>query len=264
MSTSLIKTNEVVRKDGWGQLKAYTAARIALGSAGNAMPIKEVLRFKTDHAFARDAVQSQLTIDSLLRQLEPFRLPTNIVKSKARDRKEYLQRPDLGRKLNDASTQMLRDISSRACDVAIILADGLSATAINKHAIPVLQLVVPALKEKGLTLSAVTIVEQARVAIGDEIGSLLNAKMSIVFVGERPGLSSPDSMGVYLTHGPVPGVKDNGRNCISNIRPEGLMYATAADMLLYMINASLAAGFSGVALKDQTQHQLSPFRGNQQ
>ena len=237
--------------DTWESLKAFTNARIAMGRTGVASPLKEVLDFKMCHAHARDAVYSILKVDELIESLQLFQVPVVLVKSKANDRSVYLQRPDLGRKLNDASANNLRNETSHSTDVAIVIADGLSATAINEHAVPVIKKLIPLLKQSVLTLTPLVLAEQARVAIADEIGSILQAKLSLILIGERPGLSSPDSMGAYLTFQPMPGKTDESRNCISNIRPEGLGYDLAAERIAKLIRASLQLKLSGIRLKDE-------------
>ena len=183
-------------------------------------------------------------------------MPIITVNSKAHERTIYLQRPDLGRKLNDASANNLKNETSHAADVAIIIADGLSATAINEHAVPVIKKLIPLLKQSVLTITPLVIAQQARVAIADEIGSLLQAKLSVILIGERPGLSSPHSMGAYITYQPVPGKTDESRNCISNIRPEGLGYGLAAEKIAKLIKASLQLKLSGILLKDEEQNLL--------
>jgi ethanolamine ammonia-lyase small subunit len=213
-------------------------------------PLKEVLDFKMCHAHARDAVYSALKADELEESLQQFQLPVIIVNSNANDRAVYLQRPDYGRKLNGASANNLKNESSYTADVAIIIADGLSASAINEHAFQVIKKLIPFLKQSVLTIAPIVIAKQARVAIADEIGSLLNAKLSLILIGERPGLSSPDSMGAYITYQPSPGKTDESRNCISNIRPEGLPYDRAAEKIAKLINASLQLKLSGILLKD--------------
>ncbi|NJM25360.1 MAG: ethanolamine ammonia-lyase, partial [Bacteroidia bacterium] len=161
------------------------------------------------------------------------------------------RRPDLGRQLNEPSIDLLQSAGiARNQDVAIILADGLSATAINNHAIPFLKLLIPSLSDSGISLAPITLVEHGRVAIGDEIGELWKAKLSVILIGERPGLSSPDSMGVYFTYRPTVGLTDDSRNCVSNIRPAGLPYQAAAEKLFYLIKESLRLKLSGVNLKD--------------
>lgn len=236
--------------DAWESLKAFTSARIALGRTGVATPLKEVLDFRMCHAHARDAVYSSLEIDKLEEALQQFQLPIILVTSKASDRKGYLQRPDLGRNLDDASTNNLKNESSYSVDVVIIIADGLSATAINKHAVQLLKKLIPYLKQSILTIAPIVIAQQGRVAIADEIGSLLNAKLSLILIGERPGLSSPDSMGAYITYNPSSGTTDESRNCVSNIRPEGLGYELAAEKIATLIKASLQLKLSGILLKD--------------
>lgn len=226
--------------DPWHQLKAFTAARIALGRTGTAMPLAEVLRFKLAHAHARDAVYSALDIPALSNQA----WEVNVLHSKAADRSEYLQRPDKGRQLNE------RTLTPANTDIGIILVDGLSATAVNHHAIPVLDYLYPMLLAKKISCAPVQLVQQGRVAIGDEIGELLGVKLALVLIGERPGLTSPDSLGAYLTWQPRSGLTDESRNCISNIRPEGLPYKLAAEKMFYLINEALRLHLTGVMLKD--------------
>jgi ethanolamine ammonia-lyase small subunit len=244
-------TNQV-QADPWASLKTFTPARIALGRTGTAIPLQEVLQFRLAHAHARDAVYSILDTDALIAQLQQLQLPVNLLHSSAADRQEYLQRPDKGRRLNTISTQTLSTIASNASQnsIAIILADGLSATAINRNAGPLLEILIPMLRSAGITTAPVSIVQQGRVAIGDEIGFLLKAKIVVMLIGERPGLSSPDSLGVYLTYNPQIGLTDEARNCISNIRPEGLSYQAAVNKLFYLIRESMRLQLSGVALKD--------------
>lgn len=242
--------------DPWGSLKAFTSARIALGRTGIATPLKEVLDFKMCHAHARDAVYSMLEVDALEEALQQFHSSVIIVSSRASDRTVYLQRPDHGRNLDAASANNLKNESSYSVDVVIIIADGLSATAINKHAIQLLKKLIPLLKQSVLTIAPLVIAQQARVAISDEIGSLLNAKLSLILIGERPGLSSPDSMGAYITYHPSPGTTDESRNCVSNIRPEGLSYDLAAEKIAKLISASLQLKLSGIMLKDEEQNLL--------
>lgn len=235
--------------DAWELLKAFTSARIALGKTGVSLPLKETLNFKMAHAHARDAVYSTLDELHLYESLKQFNLSIFSLKSKANTRHEYLQRPDWGRSLNTVSQEQLKDIDTPS-DIAIILADGLSATAINSHAVPLLQILIPSLQQIGFSIAPLSIVQQGRVAIADEIGFLLKARFTIILIGERPGLSSPDSMGAYLTYNPLIGLTDESRNCISNIRTEGLSYAIAAEKILYLIKESFKLQYSGVALKD--------------
>jgi len=254
-----------VPADPWASLRAFTPARIALGRTGTAIPLQEVLQFRMAHAHARDAVHSLLDTDTLIAALQVFSLPVNLLQSQAADRYTYLQRPDKGRRLNESSINLLssfgNDGSQKA--VAIILADGLSATAVNRNAIPLLEVLLPMLQQSGIALTPLSIVQQGRVAIGDEVGSLLKATLTVVLIGERPGLSSPDSLGIYLTYRPQVGLTDEARNCISNVRPGGLSYQAAADKLYWLIQEAFRIQLSGVGLKDQAGSLLTkPSSGN--
>lgn len=242
----------LIQQDPWQGLQQFTAARIALGRTGSAVPLQQALDLKLAHAFARDAVYSILNKQLLTDGLQIISPTHYWLHSQASDRATYLQRPDLGRRLNDDSKQALSTEPTEPCDIAILLVDGLSATAINEHALPFLQLILPALKAKQFTRAPITVVQQGRVAIGDEIGTLLKAKLTIVLIGERPGLSSPNSMGAYITYQPKIGLTDESRNCISNIRPEGLPLQAGADTLLYLVSEALRLQLSGVGLKDET------------
>ena len=237
--------------DPWAELKAFTAARIALGRSGTSVPLREALAFRLAHAHARDAVYSALEIEPLLAGLAELRVTSERIRSQAKDRQEYLQRPDWGRRLDEKSSAQLAEAAGEGCDVVIVLADGLSATAINDHALPLLRLLLPQLREAGLRLGPVAVAEQSRVALGDEVGQLLKARLVLMLIGERPGLSSPNSLGAYLTYGPKTGLTDETRNCVSNIRPEGLTYPAAAAKVFYLINEALRRKLSGVELKDE-------------
>ncbi|MBA4197990.1 MAG: ethanolamine ammonia-lyase [Chitinophaga sp.] len=246
----MIVKKEHITVHEWQSLKAFTAARIALGRTGVAIPLKEVLNFKMAHAFARDAVHTLLDEEKLIHDLQVFQLPVFNLQSKAIDRNEYLQRPDWGRILNEQSFIEIQQAKGNY-DIAFVIADGLSATAINKHAVPILQLIIPQLQQQ-LKIAPLIIAQQARVGIGDEIGYLINTKLIVVLIGERPGLSSFDSMGAYITYAPTIGLTDESRNCISNIRPEGLTYDMAAQKMIYLIQQSLQLKLSGVELKDES------------
>jgi ethanolamine ammonia-lyase small subunit len=241
---------QIVTPDPWADLKAFTAARIALGRTGNAEPLQAMLQFKLAHANARDAVYAVLEQQELLNELQALHQPAFLLHSQAGNRHEYLQYPDRGRRLNGQSVNQLKEFNSTGYDVCLVVADGLSATAINNHAIAVLKLLLPKVEKAGLSVAPVCIVQEGRVAIGDETGWLMKAKLVAVLIGERPGLSSPDSLGVYLTYGPAPGLTDESRNCISNIRPEGLNHTAAAEKIFFLINESLRLKLSGVGLKD--------------
>jgi len=250
--SSKIEKIKSVQNDAWSSLRVFTAARIALGRAGVSMPLKESLQFKMAHAHARDAVFSVLDENGLINALEIIHQQYFLLYSKANDRNEYLHRPDLGRRLDNDSTNQLETYTTKEFDVAVVIADGLSATAINVHAIPVFKLLKEKFIASNISFAPVFIVKEGRVAIADEIGALLKCKLSLILIGERPGLSSPDSMGAYITYDPKPGLTDESRNCISNIRPEGLNYQTAADKIFFLIKESFRLKLSGVKLKDNT------------
>ncbi|MCB2410544.1 ethanolamine ammonia-lyase subunit EutC [Hymenobacter lucidus] len=238
--------------DSWAGLKSFTAARIALGRTGTSVPLREALAFRLAHADARDAVYSELETERLLAELQAFGLPVCLVRSQAENRPHYLQRPDLGRRLHEDSRRTLTEIAPEAADIALILADGLSATALNQHALPLLQKLLPKLQAAGFRLAPLVLAEHARVALSDEIGVALHARLALIMLGERPGLSAPDSLGAYFTYAPRPGLTDEARNCVSNIRPEGLGYAAAADKLFLLLQEALRRQLSGVAMKDET------------
>lgn len=230
-------------------LQEFTQARIGIGRVGTSIPLKQSLEFKLAHAHARDAVYSELDINNLTDQLKQFNFPVLHLHSIAGHRRQYLQRPDMGRRLNKESIQLLHDFSTEA-DIAFIIADGLSATAINENALDLLQVLIPQLTAAGFRLAPISLVEQGRVAIGDDIGHGLKAKLSLVLIGERPGLSSADSLGLYLTYNPKPGITDEARNCVSNIRPGGLSYNKAAKKIFYLVSEAFKRKLSGVDLKD--------------
>lgn len=240
----------IVQPDPWSDLKEYTAARIALGRTGTAEPLQALLQFRLAHAHARDAVYAVLDQPMLLNELRSLQQASFTLQTQAASRSEYLQYPDKGRRLHATSHDELTEFNSTGYDICLVLADGLSATSINSNAIPVLKLLLPLFEKASLSVAPVCIVQEGRVAIGDECGYLLKSKLVAVLIGERPGLSSPDSLGVYFTWRPKPGLTDEARNCISNIRPEGLNYPAAADKIFYLIKESLRLQLSGVGLKD--------------
>jgi ethanolamine ammonia-lyase small subunit len=246
-----INPGEVVQEDdSLEQLKQFTLARIGIGRAGVSIPIKQSLELKLAHANARDAVYSELDTDKILSDLKQFEMPVLLLHSQAAYREMYLQRPDLGRQLDEKSVVMLKDYSDNKTDIAIIIADGLSATAVNHHAANLLKVMIPQLRSAGLKLGPVTMVKQGRVAVADDIGSHLKAKLSLILIGERPGLSSADSMGCYITYSPKIGLTDESRNCISNIRPHGLTFKHASKKILYLVLEAFRRKLSGVGLKD--------------
>jgi ethanolamine ammonia-lyase small subunit len=235
----------------WAALKRFTDARIALGRAGAAIPTRELLAFQLAHAQARDAVHARLDFSQLADEISALHPAPLILRSEVAERGEYLRRPDLGRRLHESSRAALQNAASvQGCDLAIVIADGLSASAVTANAVSFLRAFLPLAAAQPLTLAPVCLVGQGRVAIGDEIGFLLNARAVVVLIGERPGLSSPDSLGAYLTYDPRPGLTDERRNCISNIRAAGLVPDQAAAKLHYLVTESLRRQISGVDLKD--------------
>jgi len=240
---------EIAKTDPLILLKQFTDARIAIGRTGTSIPLKESLEFKLAHAHARDAVYSILDVDGLTKQLAVFNLPILHSHSKAYSRHNYLKRPDFGRQLNEDSVKQLADYKANY-DIAIIIADGLSASAVNENAFALLNLLIPKLAAEKFKIAPLCLIEQGRVAIADDIGFALNAKISLILIGERPGLSAADSMGAYLTYNPKPGLTDETRNCISNIRPQGLNHKPAADKIFYLISEAFKLKLSGVGLKD--------------
>lgn len=242
----------------WLELRRLTPARIALGRTGTSMPTKAQLDFQYAHAQARDAVHLPFDHAGLGTQLAERGRESLLLHSAATDRNSYLQRPDLGRKLSDDSAQILRDYASAhpgGVDLVIVVADGLSALAVHRHTVPFLTRMEEQASADGWSVSPVILVEQGRVAVADEIGELLGAKMVVILIGERPGLSSPDSLGLYFTYNPKVGLTDAYRNCISNVRLEGLSYGMAAHRLLYLMREACRRQLSGVNLKDEAQVQ---------
>lgn len=245
------KENEIIKHDSWAVLKIHTAARIALGNRGVSVTTKPNLAFKLAHALARDAVYNLLDKNELHHNLDLLQLPFLFLQSCGIDKKQYLQRPDFGRKLNQQSIDIIHkeDLKTEH-DICINIADGLSADAINKHAMPLINLLIPMLKEKNYSIAPICVIEQGRVAISDETGYLFNSKLSIILIGERPGLSATDSLGVYITYNPKVGNNDALRNCISNIRPDGLVYEIAAKKISTLINEAMRLKMTGVGLKE--------------
>jgi ethanolamine ammonia-lyase small subunit len=246
----------------WQSLRQLTPARIALGRAGSSLPSAAQLDFQFAHAQARDAVHLPFDPAALRKGLAARGLDSLPLHSAAPDRDIYLQRPDLGRRLHADSAALLREHAAShggGYDLAIVIADGLSALAVLRHSLPLLDRLLESLRAEGWSLAPVTLVEQGRVAVADEVGELLGAKMSVILIGERPGLSSPDSLGLYFTWAPKVGLTDAQRNCISNVRLEGLSYGLAAFRLLYLMREACRRQLSGVALKDEAE--LPPLAG---
>jgi ethanolamine ammonia-lyase small subunit len=237
--------------DAWDALRTLTSARIGLGRAGSSLPTRAVLAFALDHARARDAVHLPFDVATTAAHLRALGFATTTVESAAPDRPTYLTRPDLGRRLSDASRSHLTAPTEPA-DVALVVGDGLSSAAAHAHAAPLIAALAPRLAAEGLRLANIVLARQARVALGDEIGAALGVRLVIVLIGERPGLSSPDSLGAYLTLAPRIGRTDAERNCVSNIRPEGLGYDDAAHRIAWLVREALRLGATGVALKDDS------------
>jgi ethanolamine ammonia-lyase small subunit len=238
----------------WQDLRRFTDARVALGRAGNGMPTAAHLDFQAAHAAARDAVHAPLDVGALSEALAVSGIESCAVRSTAPDRQTYLLRPDLGRRLDAAS------LAAMPGCFALVVCDGLSAVAVQQHAVPMLAVLIPALRARGLTVPPVVIASQGRVALGDDVGAALGAAAVAVLIGERPGLSAADSMGAYLTWQPRPGRTDAERNCISNIRPRGLPPEAAAAKLMWLIDRMFLLGLTGVGLKDE-QPQLASSVG---
>ena len=255
------KIDSNIIENPWALLKDYTDARIGLGRSGVSIPTSHSLAFQLAHAQAQDAVHLSLDVENIAEQLfvNDINKETSpiLLHSQAINRTTYLQRPDLGRRLDKNSSEILKKIKANDntfYDLSIVIVDGLSSLAIKENAINFIKKLMTALKEdkQKWNLSPFSIVQQGRVAVGDEVGELLKTKISIVLIGERPGLSSPDSLGLYLTWNPKVGLSDASRNCISNIRSEGLSYEEAVKKTMYLLKESRRLELSGVNLKDRT------------
>ena len=254
----------LARPDAWQRLRQLTPARIALGARAS-LPTAALLDFQLAHARARDAVHAPFDA-ALALEIEQLGVKTICLSSAAGDRETFLKQPDLGRRLDEDSLRLLCEIAgirssgagesaidaAKPVDLAIVVSDGLSALAVHRHVAPLLTAWLPLLRAEGRSLAPAVLVERGRVAIEDEIGELLAARVAVVLIGERPGLGSPDSLGAYLVYNPRPGRTDAERNCVSNIRPQGLAPEAAALKLDYLVREALARRLSGVALKDES------------
>jgi ethanolamine ammonia-lyase small subunit len=239
-------------RDPWVTLATLTAARIGLGRAGGSLPTPAHLAFQLAHAEARDAVHHEADLGAVAARLEARGRATVLVASEAPDRTTYLQRPDLGRRLSPAALELLASLAPPGgCDLALVLADGLSGVATERHAAPVAELVIEAAERTGWVVGPIVLARQGRVALGDEIGACLGARMVLILIGERPGLSSPDSLGAYLTWAPRVGRTDAERNCVSNIRPGGLPAAVAAERIGWLLREGARRKLTGVGLKEE-------------
>lgn len=241
-----------MEEDYWQELRKYTHARIAIGRAGNAMSTSEVLKLRIAHAMARDAVQSEINVNDLSDKLFQLGLNVQQVKSQAVDRLDYIRYPHKGRLLQEESRQKLELLQADKTDLCIIFADGLSADAVNIHAIPFLDLLLKDLKY--WSIAPVILVEQGRVGLSDPIGEALKARISLILLGERPGLSAPTSLGAYITYQPQSGNTDEKRNCVSNIQPSGLSYPQAVAKISYLLHEMRSQQLSGIKLKDNQQN----------
>jgi ethanolamine ammonia-lyase small subunit len=237
-------------------LRNLTPARVGLGRAGASLPTEALLEFTLDHARARDAVHAAFDVSAVMQGLGDLGLEAFEVTSRVRDRKEYLRRPDLGRMLDPVSQKLLRDRASGSRQLAVVIGDGLSPAAVNAHAIEVVRHLVPRLAADRIEIGHAVVASGARVALGDEIGAILGARMIVMLLGERPGLSASDSLGAYLTFAPQIGLTDEKRNCVSNIHRAGLGYDESAFRIAWLVREGFARGLSGVALKDESGAQV--------
>lgn len=240
--------------DAWNMLREFTNARIALGRSGASLPTHEVLRFGLAHAQARDAVHQPFDSETLARQLQALGLQTLDAHSAAADRHIYLNRPDLGRMLSEESRSALTAARVPAHDLLLVVGDGLSSHAVHRQSVGLIKALLPYMETLGISLAPVVLAHQSRVALGDDIGETLNSKAVAILIGERPGLSSPDSLGVYLTWRPERKRLESDRNCISNIRPEGLNYEAAAFKLAWLLEQAFLRRLTGVRLKDESDN----------
>lgn len=240
----------------WQRLREFTEARIGLGHSGGSLTTEHHLAFQYAHACARDAVWRELDWSAIRTGLAEMSVELLSVKSRAKNRDEYLQRPDYGRQLSDDSTQLLTQMDKQHSDVVIVVADGLSSTAIEYNAVAMINSLLSVFPQSDLSCPYVCFAEQARVALGDEIAQYLGARHLVLLVGERPGLSSPNSLGIYYTYSAKAGYTDAKRNCISNIRRGGQSIEEATSRLIWLLNEAEVRQLSGVELKDESQAQV--------
>jgi len=233
-------------------LRNLTPARVALGRTGASLTTKALLDFTLDHARARDAVHAAFDPPGLIAALGALGFDVCAVSSRATNRQDYLRRPDLGRRLDPASATILKAQKRTSGDIAIVIGDGLSPTAVHAHAVALLRRLVPRLAAERIEIGAIVVASGARVALADEIGALVGARLVVVLIGERPGLSAPDSLGAYLTFAPRLGRTDAERNCVSNIHRDGLTYDEAARKIAWLVAEGLKRGVTGVTLKDES------------
>lgn len=256
--------DELIHADPWQQLRRFTGARIGLGRSGDSLPTGAMLAFQLDHARARDAVHLPFEAGRLAEELAAEGYTVLVVQSAADDRATYLRRPDLGRHLSPSGRATLEAYTAShgaGYDAAFVIADGLSSLAVHRHAVPLLTRAIAALNGLGWRVAPVVVASQGRVALGDDIGELLGAEQVAVLIGERPGLTAADSLGVYLTYGPRPGRTDAERNCISNIHGQGQSYEAALTTLLFLMSEARRRRLTGVDLKDDRAELGSPDGG---
>lgn len=238
-------------RDRWEQLRKYTSARIALGRSGSSLPTEAWLQFQLDHARAQDAVHARVDWEPIRAELEKLGLTTVTVRSQATDRMTHLRRPDLGRSLHEDDRARLQSLASPdGVDLVIVISDGLTAEGVHRYAVPLIQQLLDFLRRENWSLAPVVLASQSRVKLQDEIGQALRATIALTLIGERPGLAAYDSLGAYLVHSPGPGKSDADRNCVSNIREQGLPVQVAAQTLQYLLSESRRRKLTGTALKD--------------
>lgn len=256
------KKPSIITEDHWDTLQQFTDARISLGRCGTSLPLRESLDFKLAHAQARDAVHQSFMIGDLADKLGRAGYESLELHSSVADRSEFLTRPDKGRRLSEESRAAFEGLKT-GYDLSLVVSDGLSSRAIHETGFDFLDMFLPLAKQAGLNVAPVCLVENGRVAIADEIGELLQARLSVIFIGERPGLSSPNSLGIYMTYGPKPGNTDEARNCISNIRKGGMSIEDGVKKLAYLVEMALGGKKSGVELKDKMRLDYLPFNGGE-
>lgn len=252
-----------VLEDPWADLKRYTDARIALGRCGVSLPQTEWLRFRLAHARARDAVLTPFDRAGVRSDIESAGLRCLELASAAASREDFLARPDKGRRLSEASRELLASqyagADNHGADICLVISDGLSARAVHENAAPFARLFLASAADAGYSATPVALVAFGRVAVADEVASLMKARLVVILIGERPGLSSPNSLGVYLTYAPFPGCTDEARNCISNVRPAGLSIEEGVRKLCYLVQGAFARQLTGVNLKDDMPATYLPF-----
>jgi ethanolamine ammonia-lyase small subunit len=252
------KSSQIL-SDNWKDLKKYTDARIALGRSGSALPTDALLEFQLAHARARDAVYSKIDTEDLKKKLIDLSFNPILLDTKAFTRAEYLKNPDLGRQLSENSIKELQNFGTQKGKILFMIVDGLSAIGIIENAVSFLELILKSWDISEIS-PIVPIVQQGRVAIGDAIGSILEPEIGIVLIGERPGLSSPGSVGIYITYNPKIGRKDSQRNCISNLRKDGLPLDIGSQKLLYLVNQAKKLKLTGIHLKDDLENELTDIK----